>query len=243
MAATADRSSGSKYERGKFAVHQISLGCPSHTAQRARRHNVTATGRQVPDSGARRDLICSTALAGRARVETLTVKRGRNQHGSGRRQSSGNQGNEDLKAKMREALERKQSNDRGVPKDARSRRRHTAPRSPEEPARRCTGARPAAGVPEPLTRALGRATWKASGAASSSSLRHSRTNCSSVSISARSSRECSTPKMNALSPCRRLVTSSRSRSCVTNASWWSPRRDCTASSPSRTSSPACRRHR
>ena len=31
--------------------------------------------------------------------------------------SSGNQGNEDLKAKMREALERKQSNDRGVPKD------------------------------------------------------------------------------------------------------------------------------
>ena len=26
--------------------------------------------------------------------------------------------NEDLKAKMREALERKQSNDRGVPKDA-----------------------------------------------------------------------------------------------------------------------------
>ena len=32
-------------------------------------------------------------------------------------QSSDNQGNEDLKAKMREALERKQSNDRGVPKD------------------------------------------------------------------------------------------------------------------------------
>ena len=32
-------------------------------------------------------------------------------------QSSGNQGNDDLKAKMREALERKQSNDRGVPKD------------------------------------------------------------------------------------------------------------------------------
>ena len=31
--------------------------------------------------------------------------------------SSDNQGNEDLKAKMREALERKQSNDRGVPKD------------------------------------------------------------------------------------------------------------------------------
>ena len=31
--------------------------------------------------------------------------------------SSSNQGNEDLKAKMREALERKQSNDRGVPKD------------------------------------------------------------------------------------------------------------------------------
>ena len=27
------------------------------------------------------------------------------------------QGNEDLKAKMREALERKQANDRGVPKD------------------------------------------------------------------------------------------------------------------------------
>jgi hypothetical protein len=27
-------------------------------------------------------------------------------------------GNEDLKAKMREALERKQSNDRGVPKDS-----------------------------------------------------------------------------------------------------------------------------
>ena len=33
-------------------------------------------------------------------------------------QSSDNQGNEDLKAKMREALERKQANDRGVPKDA-----------------------------------------------------------------------------------------------------------------------------
>jgi len=32
-------------------------------------------------------------------------------------QSDDNQGNEDLKAKMREALERKQSNDRGVPKD------------------------------------------------------------------------------------------------------------------------------
>jgi hypothetical protein len=32
-------------------------------------------------------------------------------------QSSDNQSNEDLKAKMREALERKQSNDRGVPKD------------------------------------------------------------------------------------------------------------------------------
>ncbi len=32
-------------------------------------------------------------------------------------QSGDNQGNEDLKAKMREALERKQSNDRGVPKD------------------------------------------------------------------------------------------------------------------------------
>ena len=32
-------------------------------------------------------------------------------------QGAGNQGNEDLKAKMREALERKQSNDRGVPKD------------------------------------------------------------------------------------------------------------------------------
>ena len=31
--------------------------------------------------------------------------------------SGGNQGNEDLKSKMREALERKQSNDRGVPKD------------------------------------------------------------------------------------------------------------------------------
>jgi hypothetical protein len=28
-----------------------------------------------------------------------------------------NQGNDDLKAKMREALERKQANDRGVPKD------------------------------------------------------------------------------------------------------------------------------
>ena len=32
-------------------------------------------------------------------------------------QSSETQDNEDLKAKMREALERKQSNDRGVPKD------------------------------------------------------------------------------------------------------------------------------
>ena len=32
-------------------------------------------------------------------------------------QDNGDQGNEDLKAKMREALERKQSNDRGVPKD------------------------------------------------------------------------------------------------------------------------------
>ena len=32
-------------------------------------------------------------------------------------QSGDNEGNEDLKAKMREALERKQSNDRGVPKD------------------------------------------------------------------------------------------------------------------------------
>ncbi len=31
--------------------------------------------------------------------------------------SSGDQGNDDLKAKMREALERKHSFDRGVPKD------------------------------------------------------------------------------------------------------------------------------
>lgn len=33
-------------------------------------------------------------------------------------QSDGNQGNEDLKAKMREALDRKKSNDRGVAKDS-----------------------------------------------------------------------------------------------------------------------------
>ena len=50
-------------------------------------------------------------------MENLTVKRGRNQPWLRTTTSSGDQGNEDLKAKMREALERKQSNDRGVPKD------------------------------------------------------------------------------------------------------------------------------
>ena len=49
----------------------------------------------------------STLRAGRARVEA-TVKR---------EDLMSQSDNDDLKAKMREALERKQANDRGVPKD------------------------------------------------------------------------------------------------------------------------------
>ena len=37
-------------------------------------------------------------------------------------------GNDDLKAKMREALDRKNANEKGVHKDGRCRRRLTAPR-------------------------------------------------------------------------------------------------------------------
>ena len=56
-------------------------------------------------------------------------------------------GNEDLKAKMREALDRKKGNDRASPTPPAPRRRRTAPRSSTAP-RRCTAARPAAGVRE-----------------------------------------------------------------------------------------------
>jgi hypothetical protein len=52
-------------------------------------------------------------------VDKLTVERGRNRTMAqdDDNQSGDNGGNEDLKAKMREALERKQAHDRGVPKD------------------------------------------------------------------------------------------------------------------------------
>ena len=56
--------------------------------------------------------------------------------------------NEDLKAKMREALDRKQANDRDVvAKASRSRRRRTGPRW-SAALRRCTGARPVAEGPD-----------------------------------------------------------------------------------------------
>ena len=58
-----------------------------------------------------------------------------------------NSANDDLKAKMREALERKQAHDH--PDDAAGHKaRRTVPRSPAAPPRRCTGARPAAAAPE-----------------------------------------------------------------------------------------------
>ena len=57
--------------------------------------------------------------------------------------------NEDLKAKMREALERKkQGGAKGHTATNPCARRPTAPRSPAAPRRRCTAARPAAGAPD-----------------------------------------------------------------------------------------------
>ena len=93
--------------------------------------------------------------------------------------------NEDLKAKMREALERKkQGGAKGLHGDNPLRRRRTAPRSPAAPRRRCTAARPAAGVPDGRTadRSAGRPRRAAS-----------TTHCGPSSTSTASTVECAGP--------------------------------------------------
>ena len=95
---------------------------------------------QLPDAGRPAGEPPRPAPASRAKVEV------RHRRPGGHAMAD----NDDLKAKMREALDRKQAHDQGVPATARSRRRRTAPRS--SGARpRCTAARPAAAAPEPTS--------------------------------------------------------------------------------------------